>query len=137
MGGLDAAEGITGYDEVDESTVFNGGYLPGAGKGQATEGRRRGKKSLASVGSTHRSKPKRPMGRGISFRSFAFNFRGFEDTAKLMLAVSIGALILCAVILYLTARGDAPLNFYGPLAASVVVMALLFFIASRLIGNNR
>ncbi len=137
MGGLDA-EGITGYDEVDEQTVFNGGYLPGSsGSSRASgmgEGRKRGKKTLASS-KNYRTRSKRTMGGGFSFRGFSLNLKGFEDTAKAMLAVSVGALVLCGVILYFTSRLDSPYNFYGSLAASIVVMSLLFYTAARLKNN--
>jgi hypothetical protein len=129
--GLDSAEELSGYDEVDSDQVFNGGYLSDPGKGgMGGEGRRRGKKTLSPRG-THRSRPKRFMG------IFSFNFRGFEDTAKMMLAVSIGALALCAILLYATFGMHLLPDFYGALAASIVVMALLFYTASRLIGGNR
>lgn len=132
---LDSVEEVTGYDEVDESTVFNGGYLPGAGKGPAVEDRRRGKKPL-SQGNARRSRQNRSIGGGLSFGRFSFNIRGFEDTARTLLAVSIGALVLCALILFGTFYGHVLPAFYGSLAASVVVMALLFFTASRLAGGN-
>jgi hypothetical protein len=129
--GLDSAEELRGYDEVDSDQVFNGEYLSDPGKGgMGGEGRRRGKKTLSPRG-THRSRPKRFMG------IFSFNFRGFEDTAKAMLAVSVGALALCGIILYLTYKMAPPYNFYGALAASIVVMTLLFYTASKLIGGNR
>lgn len=129
--GLDSAEELSGYDEVDSDQVFNGGYLSGSGKsGLEGEGRRKGKRSL-STRSTYRSRSKRTMGR------FSFNFRGFEDTAKAMLAVSVGALVLCGIILYGTFGMHLLPDFYGSLATSIMVMALLFFTASRLIGDSR
>ncbi len=128
--GLDSAEELSGYDEVDSDQVFNGGYLSNQGNSPVSEGRRRGKKTLSSRGS-YRSRPKRFMG------IFSFNLRGFDDTSKAMLAVSIGALVLCGIILYATFGMHLLPDFYGSLAASIVVMALLFFIASRLIGGNR
>lgn len=133
MGGLGGAEGLTGYDEVDESTVFNGGYLPGASKGGmggGGDGRKRGKKNLASRAS-YRTTSRRSMG-GF----FNLNIRGFEDSAKSMLAISIGALILCGVILLATFSMHILPSFYGSLAASIVVMLLLFFVTSRLIGAS-
>ncbi len=129
--GMDSAEELDRYDDVDSDQVFNGGFLPG-NNSPAGEGRRRGKKPLSSRG-THRARQRRPMG---ILSIFSINFRHFEDTAKVMLAVSIGALILCGIILYVTHKMEPPLNFYGALAASVVVMALLFYTASRLIGNR-
>ncbi|HTX44217.1 MAG TPA: hypothetical protein VMC61_05765 [Methanocella sp.] len=128
---MDSAEELTGYDEVDADQVFNGGYL--SDNNPPTEGRRRGKKSLSPRG-TARPRPKRSAGiTGI----FSSGFRHFEDTAKAMLAVSIGALVLCGIILYFTNKMQPPFNFYGALAASVVVMALLFYTASRLAGGSR
>lgn len=127
--GLGSAEELSGYDEVDSDQVFNGGYLSG-NNSPVSEGRRRGKKTLSPRG-TNRPRPKRSTG------IFSFNFRGFEDTAKAMLAVSIGALFLCGIILYATFGMHLLPGFYGALAASIVVMALLFFTASRLIGGNR
>ncbi len=130
--GMDSAEDLTGYDEADSDQVFNGGFLPGNNSRAGEGGRRRGKKSLSTRGN-FRARQRRPP--GIISR-FSINFRHFEDTAKAMLAVSIGALILCGIILYATHRMEPPLNFYGALAASVVVMALLFYTASRLIGRR-
>lgn len=128
--GLDSVEELSGYDEVDSDQVFNGGYLSGSGNvGMGGEGRRKGKKSL-SPRSTYRSGPKRPAGR------FSINLRSFDDTAKAMLAVSIGALVLCGIILYATFGMRLLPAFYGALATSIMVMALLFFTASRLIRNN-
>lgn len=125
--GLEAAEELSGYDEVDADQVFSGGYIGGKGD-LGGEGRRKGKRPLSSR-SAYRSRPKRFMGRGFPFR-----FRGFEDTAKAMLAVSIGSLLLCGIILYGTFSMHILPDFYGAMAASIVVMALLFYTASRLAG---
>ncbi|HTX43946.1 MAG TPA: hypothetical protein VMC61_04395, partial [Methanocella sp.] len=85
--GLDSVEELSGYDDVDADQIFNGGRIEGGRDGGmgSNEGRRKGKKSL-SPRNTTRSRSKRTMG-----RSFSFNFRGFEDTAKMLLAISIGA----------------------------------------------
>ncbi len=130
--GLDSVEELSGYDDVDADQVFNGGRIDGGrgSMGDTGEGRRKGKKSLASR-NTYRSRSKRSMGRG-----FSFNFRGFEDTAKMMLAVSIGALALCGAILYATFGMHLLPDFFGALAASLVVMTLLFYTASKLIGSR-
>ncbi len=138
--GLDSVEEFNGYDDVDADQVFNGGRIGGGrdeggmgnmgNMGGMGEGRRKGKKSL-STRNTSRSRSKRSMGRG-----FSFNFRGFEDTAKMMLAVSIGALVLCGLILYATFGMRLLPDFFGALAASLVVMTLLFYTASKLIGSR-
>lgn len=130
--GLDSAEELTGYDEVDPDQVFNGGFLPGS-NGPSGEGRRRGKKSLSSR-STYRARQRRSS--GIT-GTFSFHFRHFEDTAKAMLAVSIGALALCAIVLYATFGLRLLPEFYGGLAASIVVTALLFYTVSKLMGAGR
>ena len=122
---MDSAEEVTGYDDVDAGQVFNG-----AGNKPEGEGRRRGKKNL-STRSSYRSRPKRSI-LGI----FSLSLRHFEDTAKAMLAVSIGALVLCGILLYFTHKMQPPFNFYGALAASMVVVALLFYTASRLVGRS-
>ncbi len=133
--GLDSVEEYGSYDEVDSDQVFNGGYMTGPTKNNpGSEGRRRGKKSL-SARSAPPSRQKRSMG-GFPFGGFSFSVRGFEDTAKAMLAVSTGALVLCAIILYATFNMHLLPAFYGSLAASIVVMLLLFYTASRLIGGN-
>ena len=133
--GMDSVEELSGYDDVDADQIFNGGRIEESrgskgGMGGNSEGRRRGKKSLATRG-TSRSRPKRTMGRG-----FSFNFRGFEDTAKMLLAISAGALVLCGIVLYLTHKMASPYNFYGAVAASIVIMALLFYTATKLIGSR-
>ena len=131
--GLDSVEELSGYDDVDADQIFNGGRIEGGrggGMGDPGEGRRKGKKSLSSR-SSYRSKSKRTMGRG-----FSFNFRGFEDTAKMMLAVSVGALVLCGIVLYGTFSMHMLPPFYGALIASIVVMTLLFYTASKLIGSR-
>ena len=132
--GLDSAEELSGYDDVDADQIFNGGRIEGSSRGgmggSSNDGRRKGKKSLSSR-STSRSRSKRTMGRG-----FSFNFRGFEDTAKMLLAVTVGALVLCGIVLYLTHKMASPYTFYGALAASIVIMTLLFYTASKLIGSR-
>jgi hypothetical protein len=126
--GMDSAEELGSYDDVDADQVFNGGRIEGS-RGMG-EGRRKGKKSLSSR-NNYRAKSKRPMGRG-----FSFNFRGFEDTAKMMLAVSFGALLLCGVILYATFGMHLLPGFYGALMASIVVMTLLFYTAMKLVRTR-
>jgi hypothetical protein len=129
--GMDLAEELSGYDEVDPDRDFNGGHMPGS-NGPVSGGRRRGKKTLSSR-SSNRPRPKRSTGiMGI----FSINFRHFEDTAKAMLAVTIGALALCAILLYATFSMRLLPDFYGALAASIVVMALLFYTASKLVGGR-
>ncbi|HTY90381.1 MAG TPA: hypothetical protein VMC84_04320 [Methanocella sp.] len=130
--GLDSVEELSGYDDVDADQIFNGGRIEGGRGGGmgSNEGRRKGKKSLSSR-NTYRSRSKRTMGRG-----FSFNFRGFEDTAKMLLAISIGALVLCGIVLYATFGMHLLPGFYGALIASIVVMALLFYTASKLIGTR-
>ncbi|AFD01056.1 hypothetical protein Mtc_2323 [Methanocella conradii HZ254] len=128
--GLDTVEELSGYDEVDADQVFNGGYI-GSGRGDfGGEGRRKGKKPLSSR-SACRSRPKRFIGRGFSLK-----FMGFEDAAKAMLAVSIGSLVLCGIVLYGTFGMHLIPDFYGALAASIVVVALLFYTASKLAGSG-
>jgi hypothetical protein len=127
--GMDLAEELSSYDEADPDRAFNGGYLSGS-NGPVSGGRRRGKKTLSS---RQRPRPKRSTGiMGI----FSINFRHFEDTAKAMLAVTIGALALCAILLYATFGMRLLPDFYGALAASIVVMALLFYTASKLVGGR-
>ena len=128
--GMDSVEELSGYDDVDADQIFNGGRIADNKSMGGNEGRRRGKKSL-SARSASRSRSKRTMGRG-----FSLNFRGFEDTAKMMLAVSAGALVLCGIILYVTHNMASPFNFSGAVAASIVIMALLFYTASKLIGSR-
>jgi len=53
-----------------------------------------------------------------------------------MLAVSIGALVLCGVVLYATFDMHLLSGFYGALLASIVVMALLFYTAMKLAGRR-
>ncbi|BAI60349.1 hypothetical protein MCP_0277 [Methanocella paludicola SANAE] len=127
--GMDSMEELGGYDDVDADQVFNGGQIAG-NRGGMGEGRRKGKKSLSSR-NNYRARSKRPMGRG-----FSFNFRGFEDTAKMMLAVSIGTLLICGVILYATFGMHLLPDFYGALLASIVVMALLFYTAMKLVRTR-
>lgn len=125
--GVDTVEELSGYEEVDPDQVFNGGYI-GSGRGDfGGEGRRRGKKPLSSRSACTR--PKRFIRRGFSLK-----FRGFEDAAKAMLAVSIGSLVFCGIILYGTFRMHLLPDFYGALAASIVVMALLFYTARGLLS---
>lgn len=129
--GPDSVEELSGYDDVDADQVFNGGYMSNDKGGAAGDGRRKGKKSLSSR-NTPRSRSKRSMG-----RRFSVNFKGFEDTAKMMLAASIGVLILCGIVLYATFSMHLLPDFYGALIASVAVMALLFYTASKLIRGDR
>jgi hypothetical protein len=127
VGGLDSADEVTGFDDVDAEPAFNRRPNSGSGGG---EGRRKGKKSPVPR-DKYRPRSRRGMGRG-----FSFDLRGFEDTAKAMLAVTIVALALCAVILYVTFGMHVLPDLYGALAASIVVMALLFYTAAKLIRSG-
>lgn len=127
--GLDSAEELSGYDDVDADQVFDGGRIGGGGGvGIPAEGRRRGKKPLS--GSPRRSRGRRPMGRGFSLK-----LRGFEDTAKAVFSVTLGALALGALVLYATFGAHLLSDFAGALLASIVAVALLFYTASKMSGR--
>ena len=140
MGGLDSVQEFDGYDEVDEDMVFHGGQLGGGSvkvssakerSAPATGGRKRGKKSLAPA----RSGKARRRG-GFGFGGIGgIDLRGFGDAATSILGITIGAIVLCGVLLFLTKIQVLPM-FYGSLAAAMVIVVLLFYIAARLLGRN-
>ena len=139
MGGLDGVQEFDGYDEVDEDMVFHGGQLGGGSAKESpakerfapsTGGRKRGKKSLAPVRSG-RVKKRGGFG-GIG----GIDLRGFGDAATSILGITIGAIVLCGLLLYLTFGAHILPDFYGSLAAALVIVVLLFYIAARLLGKN-
>jgi hypothetical protein len=135
MAGLDGVQEFDGYDEVDEDTVFHGGRVGGSEKEsfvQATGGRKRGKKSLAPA----RSSKARRRG-GFSFGGMGgINLREFGEAATSILGITAVAIVLCGVLLYLTFGVHVLPEFYGSLAAAMVILVLLFYIASKLLGRN-
>jgi hypothetical protein len=140
MGGLDGVQEFDGYDEVDEDMVFHGGQLGGGSAkkesyakesfSQSTGGRKRGKKSLAPVRSG-RVKKRSGFG-GIG----GIDLRGFGDAATSILGITIGAIVLCGLLLYLTFGAHILPDFFGSLAAAMVIVVLLFYIAAKLLGRN-
>jgi hypothetical protein len=135
MGGLDGVQEFEGYDEVDEDTVFHGGRVGGAEKEsfvQATGGRKHGKKSLAPA----RSSKARKRGGFILGGIGGINLREFGEKATSIMGITAGAIVVCGVLLYLTFGADVLPDFYGSLAAAMVIVVLLFYIASRLLGRN-
>lgn len=134
MVGLDGVQEFDGYDEVDEDTVFHGGRVGGSEKEsfkEPTGGRRRGKKSLApSRGS---SKVRKRGGFGVFG---GVNLRRFGEAATSILGITIGAMIFCGILLYLTFGAHILPDFYGSLAAAMVIILLLFYIAAKLLGRN-
>jgi hypothetical protein len=133
----DYAEEVSGYDEVDEGTIFRGGAAGDVKGGYQAQGsRRHGKSGLSSAyGPRGRPRPvKRPAFSGFRF---GFDARKLAGAAGgLLLTAALGVLIT-ALILYYTFFMNTPetLNqFYGALAASMVFMLLLAYLASRLLG---
>ncbi len=141
MGGLDGVQEFEGYDEVDEDMVFHGGQLGGGSAKESsvkerfapsTGGRKRGKKSLAPV----RSGKARKRG-GFAFGGIGgIDLRGFGDAATSILGITIGAIILSGLLLFLTFGAHVLPDFYGSLAAAMVIVILLFYIAARLLGRT-
>ncbi len=141
MGGLDSVQEFDGYDEVDEDMVFHGGQLGGGSVKEspvkerfatATGGRKRGKKSLAPA----RSGKARKRG-GFGFGGIGgIDLRGFGDAATSILGITIGAIVLCGILLFLTFPANILPHFFGSLAAAMVIVVLLFYIAARLLGRN-
>ena len=141
MGGLDSVQEFDGYDEVDEDMVFHGGQLGGGSvkvssakerSAPATGGRKRGKKSLAPA----RSGKAHKRG-GFAFGGIGgIDLRGFGDVATSILGITVGAIVLSGLLLFLTFGAHILPDFYGSLAAAMVIVILLFYIAARLLGKN-
>ena len=141
MGGLDGVQEFDGYDEVDEDMVFHGGQLGGGSAkkesyakesfSQSTGGRKRGKKSLAPV---RNSRVKKRGGFGIAFGGI--DLRGFGDAANSILGITVGAIVLSGLSLFLTFGVHILPDFYGSLVAAMIIVVLLFYIGAKLLGRN-
>ncbi|MCD1294239.1 hypothetical protein CUJ83_04415 [Methanocella sp. CWC-04] len=127
---MDRMEEITGYDEVDESTVFDDGYVGFGKSDRPSPGRRRGKKNLSGTKTAYRSKPGRSR-----VGPFRFDVRGLMRSVNSMLGVAILGVIACAAILFVTfGQGLLP-YFYGSLIASIVVIFVMSYMAAALFGR--
>jgi hypothetical protein len=155
VGGLSDAEEITGYDEVDEQSVFDHGNAGSGGGGskasfEAGNSRRRGKKGLSPGYRSTGGKPGRAIG-GRSFRrspgfgGFAANFdpRRIAASVSSLLGIAVIGVVVAAIILYLTfVSGTLAIylgpqaNFYGALVASMVIVLVLAYIVAKLLARE-
>jgi hypothetical protein len=125
---------IEGYDGIDDGPS----YSPSPGrKNVPSPGRKGGKKALSPPSGTRSGRHSRPMGR--SFR-LNINPRELAGAVSGMLVLAVAGVIAVAAILYYTfASGSYPSSlpqFYGALAAAMVFVLLLSYIAIRLLGSS-
>jgi hypothetical protein len=125
---------IEGYDGIDDGPS----YSPSPGrKGVPSPGRRGGKKPLSSSSGSHSGRHSRPIGR--SFR-LNINPRQLASSVSSMMILSVIGIIAVVGILYYTfSSGSYPSSlplFYGALAASMVFVLLLAYVAVRLLGSG-
>ena len=129
---------IESYDGVEDSP--SRGAMTGGRSAAPSPGRRQ--RTLSPSSARGGSRQSRSMHRP-SRRSFlpGLDPRRLARTASSALAISIGCLLVIAAILYYTFMSGAyPAGistFYGALAAAIVVMVLLAFVASKLLGSAR
>ena len=125
---------IEGYDGIDDGPS----YSPSPGrKSVPNPGRRGGRKTLASSSGAHGGRHSRPIG-----RSFRLNVdpRQLAGAISGMLVLAVAGVIAVAAILYYTfASGSYPASlpqFYGALAAAMVFVLLLAYVAVKLLGGG-
>jgi hypothetical protein len=122
-----------GYDGIDDGPS----YSPSPGrKGIPSPGRRSGKKPLSSSSGTHSGRRSRPIG-----RSFIPNInpRQLASSVSSMLVMAVVGIIAVTGILFYTFttyRDDAIMQFYGALAASMIFVLLLAYVAVKLLGTR-
>jgi hypothetical protein len=131
---MDDAVEIEGYDGIDDSPS----YSPSPGrKNIPNPGRRGGKKPLSSSSGMHSKRHSRPIGR--SFR-LNINPRELAGSVSSMLVLAvIGVIAVVAILYYTFSSGSYPSSlpqFYGALAASMVFVLLLSYVAVRLLGSG-
>jgi hypothetical protein len=129
------AEEITGYDEVDEASIFGGGEEKSFGSGHgglssSSGPRKKGKKGL-SKGSGFSGGGRQ----GRSIRCFGFDPRSFIRGASSMLGISVIAVLAAIIIIYLTFFVHMLPKFYGSLAASILIVGLIAYIIGTLLGR--
>ncbi|HEY3272978.1 MAG TPA: hypothetical protein VGJ92_04400 [Methanocella sp.] len=122
-----------GYDGIDDGPS----YSPSPNrKGVPSPGRRGGKKPLSSSSGMHSGRRSRPIG-----RSFIPNInpRELASSVSSMLVMAVVGVIAVAGVLYYTFTtypDDAILQFYGALAASMIFVLLLAYVAVKLLGSG-
>jgi hypothetical protein len=130
---MDDAVEIEGYDGIDDSPS----YSPSPGrKNVPSPGRRGGKKPLSSPSGMHGGRHSRPIGRSFGLN---INPRELASSVSSMLVMAVVGVIAVAGILYYTFttyQNDDILQFYGALAASMVFVLLLSYVAVRLLGSG-
>jgi hypothetical protein len=124
---------IEGYDGIDDSPS----YSPSPGrKNIPNPGRRGGKKQLSSP-SGMRGKRSRPIGRSFNLN---INPRQLAGSVSSMLVMAvIGVIAVVAILYYTFSSGSYPASlpqFYGALAASMVFVLLLSYVAVKLLGSG-
>ncbi len=123
-----------GYDGIDDGPSYS--PSPGRKSGVPNPGRKGGKKPLASSSGTHGRRHSRPIGRSFNLN---INPRQLASSVSSMMVMAVVGVIAVAGILYYTFttyQDDANLQFYGALAASMVFVLLLAYVAVKLLGSS-
>jgi hypothetical protein len=129
---MDDSVEIEGYDGVDDTPS----YSPSPGrKNIPNPGRRGGRKNL-SAPPQHHGHRGRSLGRGFSLN---VNPRQLASSVSSMLVLAVIGVIAVAGILYYvftTFKSGDTMLFYGSLAAAMVFVLLLAYVAVRLLGKG-
>jgi hypothetical protein len=129
---MDDSVEIEGYDGIDDTPS----YSPSPGrKNVPSPGRRGGKKNLSAPAS-HSGRRGRSLGRSFSLN---INPRQLAGSVSSMLVLAVIGVIAVAGILYYTFttyQVADPLLFYGALAAAMVFVLLLAYVAVKLLGRG-